>query len=58
MAKLGALLAVALMAAPALMTTLIAGWGQPGWVALAFIFLVPALAAVPVTEWALRTRTA
>jgi hypothetical protein len=50
--------AVALMAAPALMTTLIAGWGQPGWVALALIFLVPALAALPVTQWALRTRPA
>jgi len=50
--------AVALMAAPALMTTLIAGWGQPGWIALAFIFLVPAVAALPVTQWALRTRPA
>jgi hypothetical protein len=49
--------AVALMAAPAVMTTLIAGWGQPGWIALALIFAVPALAAVPVTEWALRTRS-
>lgn len=48
--------AAALMAAPALMTTLIAGWGQPGWIALAAIFLVPALATVPVTRWALRTR--
>ncbi len=50
--------AVALMAAPALMTTLLAGWGQPGWVALAFIFLLPGVAAVPVTRWALRTRPA
>ncbi|HJS92815.1 MAG TPA: MFS transporter [Solirubrobacteraceae bacterium] len=50
--------AVALMAAPALMTTLIAGWGQPGWFALAMIFLVPAVATVPVTEWAMRTRPA
>jgi Major Facilitator Superfamily len=50
--------AVALMAAPALMTTLIAGWGQPGWIALAFIFLAPALAAIPVTHWAIRTRPA
>ena len=50
--------AVALMAAPALMTTLIAGWGQPGWVALAFIFLLLGVAAIPVTRWALRTRTA
>lgn len=50
--------AVALMAAPALMTTLIAGWGQPGWIVLAFIFLLPAVAALPVTQWALRTRPA
>jgi hypothetical protein len=46
----------ALMAAPALMTTLIAGWGQPGWIVLAAIFLVPGVAAIPVTRWALRTR--
>jgi Major Facilitator Superfamily len=50
--------AVALMAAPALMTTLVAGWGQPGWIVLAFIFVLPAVAAVPVTRWALRTRPA
>jgi hypothetical protein len=49
--------ATALMAAPALMTTLVAGWGQPGWLVLAALFLLPALAAVPVTRWALRTRT-
>jgi hypothetical protein len=49
--------ATALMAAPALMTTLVADWGQPGWLVLAVIFLLPALAAVPVTRWALRTRT-
>jgi hypothetical protein len=48
--------AVALMAAPALMTTLVAGWGQPGWVALAVIFMLPAVAAIPVTRWAIRTR--
>ena len=48
--------AVALMAAPALMTTLIAGWGQPGWLVLAAIFLFPGAAAIPVTRWALRTR--
>jgi MFS family permease len=47
---------IVLMAAPALMTTLIAGWGQPGWIALAVIFLVPGVAALPVTRWALRTR--
>jgi len=50
--------ATALMLAPALMTTLVAGWGQPGWLVLAAIFLAPAAAAVPVTRWALRTRFA
>jgi Major Facilitator Superfamily len=50
--------ATALMVAPALMTTLVADWGQPGWVVLALIFLAPAAAAVPVTRWALRTRVA
>jgi hypothetical protein len=48
--------ATALMIAPALMTTLVAGWGQPGWLVLAAIFLLPAASAVPVTGWALRTR--
>jgi hypothetical protein len=48
--------ATALMLAPALMTTLVAGWGQPGWLVLAAIFLAPAAAAVPATRWALRTR--
>jgi MFS transporter len=47
--------ATALMLAPALMTTLVAGWGQPGWLVLAAIFMVPAAAAVPVTRWALRS---
>ena len=45
--------ATALLAAPALMTTLVAGWGQPGWLVLAAIFLVPAVAIPPVTRWAL-----
>jgi hypothetical protein len=48
--------ATALMVAPALMTTLVAGWGQPGWLVLAAIFLLPAAMAIPVTRWALRTR--
>jgi hypothetical protein len=48
--------ATALMAAPALMTTLVADWGQPGWLVPAALFLLPAAAAVPVTRWALRTR--
>jgi hypothetical protein len=48
--------ALALMAAPALMTTLVADWGQPGWLVLATIFLIPAAASIPATRWALRTR--
>ena len=48
--------ATALMLAPALMTTLVAGWGQPGWLVLGAIFLAPAAAAVPVTRWALRSK--
>ncbi|MGZ4244127.1 MAG: MFS transporter [Solirubrobacteraceae bacterium] len=49
---------LALMVAPALMTTLIADWGRPGWLVLAVIFLVPALAITPATRWAVRTRPA
>jgi Major Facilitator Superfamily len=48
--------ATALLAAPVLMTTLVADWGQPGWLVLAAIFLVPAAAAAPATRWALATR--
>jgi MFS family permease len=46
--------ATALMFAPALMTTLVAGWGQPGWLVLAAIFLLPAITVIPATRWALR----
>ena len=46
--------ATALMFAPALMTLLVAGWGQPGWLVLAAIFLVPAATVIPATRWALR----
>ena len=34
--------ATALMLAPALMTTLVAGWGRPGWLVLAAMFVLPA----------------
>jgi hypothetical protein len=43
------------MAAPVLMTTLVAGWGQPGWLVLAAIFLAATAPARPATRWALRT---
>ena len=48
--------ATALLAAPVLMTTLVADWGQPGWLVLAAVFLVPAAAATRATRWALATR--
>jgi MFS transporter len=48
--------ATAQMLAPALMTTLVVGWGQPGWLALGALFLLATAPARPVTRWALRTR--
>jgi MFS family permease len=50
--------AAAQVVAPALMTTLVAGWGQPGWLVLAVLFLTATAPAAPATRWALRTRTA
>jgi Major Facilitator Superfamily len=50
--------AAAQMAAPVLMTTLVAGWGQPGWLVLGALFLLATAPAVPATRWALRTRAA
>jgi hypothetical protein len=50
--------AAAQMAAPVLMTTLVAGWGQPGWLVLGALFLLATAPATPATRWALRTRAA
>ena len=50
--------AAAQMVAPVLMTTLVAGWGQPGWLVLAVVFLTATAPAAPATRWALRTRAA
>ena len=50
--------ATALMFAPMLMTVLVADWGQPGWIVLAMIILLPQAAAIPVTRWDVRTRPA
>jgi MFS family permease len=50
--------AAAQMVAPVLMTTLVAGWGQPGWLVLGAVFLVATAPAAPATRWALRTRAA
>jgi hypothetical protein len=38
------------------MTTLVVGWGQPGWLALGALFVLATAPAVPATRWALRTR--
>jgi hypothetical protein len=48
--------ATAQMLAPVLMTTLVAGWGRPGWLVLAAVFLVATAPALPATRWALVTR--
>lgn len=48
--------ATALTFAPVLMTTLVIGWGVPGWLTLAALFLVGSLPTVPASRWAVRTR--
>jgi hypothetical protein len=48
--------ATAQMLAPALMTMLVAGWGQPGWIVLAALFVLATVPAPPVTRWALAQR--
>jgi MFS family permease len=50
--------ATAQMVAPAVMTTLVVGWGAAGWGVLAGVFIAAVLPALPVTRWALRTRVA
>jgi MFS family permease len=50
--------AAAQMVAPVLMTTLVAGWGSPGWLVLGAIFVAATAPAAPATRWALRTREA
>lgn len=46
------------IAAPAVMTTVVVGWGLPGWILFGVLFLAAGLAVPPVTRWAERTRTA
>ena len=47
---------IARMLGPLLLTTLLIGWGTPGWLALGGLFLAAGLAVAPVTRWAERTR--
>jgi MFS family permease len=50
--------AVARMAGPILLTTLIIGLGTPGWLILGVLFLGAALAMGPAVRWAEATRPA
>lgn len=43
--------------APLVMTVLIAGWGQPGWLVLALVFAATGLSVVATTRWAVGRRT-
>jgi MFS family permease len=43
---------------PLLVTTLLIGWGTPGWLLLGAIFLVTGVATGPAARWAERTRAA
>lgn len=48
--------ATAQTVAPVLMTTVVVGWGSPGWLALGALFLLAVSVAPPATRRALRTR--
>lgn len=50
--------AVARMLGPALLTTLILGWGPVGWMIVGALFLGTSVATGPAVRWAARTRSA
>jgi len=49
--------AVARMLGPALLTTLVLGWGAVGWMVVGALFLVTSVATGPAVRWAARTRS-
>ncbi|MEV4391978.1 MFS transporter [Nonomuraea sp. NPDC049607] len=49
---------VANIVVPAVMTTVIVGWGLPGWLLFGGLFLAAGLAVPPVARWAEHTRAA
>ncbi|MFD7159189.1 MFS transporter [Kribbella sp. NPDC059898] len=48
--------AIARMLGPALLTTVILGWGPIGWIAVGALFLGTSCATGPAVRWAARTR--
>jgi MFS family permease len=50
--------AIARMLGPALLTTLVLGWGPIGWIILGAVFLGTSVAIGPTVRWAARTRPA
>lgn len=48
--------AIARMAGPVLLTSLVIGWGTPGWLVLGGLFLAAGTAMGPAVRWASRTR--
>jgi hypothetical protein len=47
---------IARMLGPVVMTTLLIGWGTPGWLVLGGLFLAAGLGMGPALRWAERTR--
>lgn len=50
--------AIARMLGPALLTTLVLGWGPIGWLVVGALFLGTSVAIGPTVRWAARTRSA
>ena len=50
--------AIARMLGPALLTTVVLGWGPIGWLAVGALFLGTSCATGPAVRWAARTRSA
>ncbi len=48
--------AIARMLGPALLTTVVLGWGPIGWIAVGALFLGTSCATGPAVRWAARTR--